>query len=247
MVGNRKYRFIEHRTTYNLVQLILINIVFTVAVTFRGSIVDYDGYPVETLSRITPQASTFDGFMAVISFTLYPAYISSVVIVGFLFNKSSLNLYFLVVQGLVLYLSLGWGIDVLVHRITLTLPLVHWFQLRLLLVNWEYLVDSLSGIMLVVIALISLNVNVYSVDLLDYDTHQEQFIWLLAIFAIWITVFVMSNNLIVLFFCWELVGLCSYLLISFWKERQQSVKCSFKAILYNKVGDISLLLSIGCT
>ena len=44
--------------------------------------------------------------MAVISFTLYPAYISSVVIVGFLFNKSSLNLYFLVVQGLVLYLSL---------------------------------------------------------------------------------------------------------------------------------------------
>ena len=157
--------------------------------------------------------------MAVISFTLYPAYISSVVIVGFLFNKSSLNLYFLVVQGLVLYLSLGWGIDVLVHRITLTLPLVHWFQLRLLLVNWEYLVDSLSGIMLVIIALISLNVNVYSVDLLDYDTHQEQFIWLLAIFAIWITVFVMSNNLIVLFFCWELVGLCSYLLISFWKER----------------------------
>ena len=43
--------------------------------------------------------------------------------------------------------------------------------------------------------------NVYSVDLLDVDTHQEQFIWLLAIFAIWITVFVMSNNLIVLFFC----------------------------------------------
>ena len=55
--------------------------------------------------------------------------------------------------------------------------------------------------MLVIIALISLNVNVYSVDLLDKDTHQEQFLWLLAIFGIWITVFVMSNNLIVLFFC----------------------------------------------
>jgi len=68
-------------------------------------------------------------------------------------------------------------------------------------VNWEYLVDSLSGIMLVVIALISLNVNVYSVDFLDKETHLEQFLWLLAIFGIWITVFVMSNNLIVLFFC----------------------------------------------
>ena len=132
--------------------------------------------------------------LTLISFTLYPAYISSVVIVGFLFNKSSLNLYFLVVQGLVLYLSLGWGIDVLVHRITLTLPLVHWFQLRLLLVNWEYLVDSLSGIMLVIIALISLNVNVYSVDLLDYDTHQEQLVrWIVVMLVNLITLLVLLS------------------------------------------------------
>ena len=54
----------------------------------------------------------------------------------------------------------------------------------------------------------------------------------------------MSNNLIVLFFGWEVVGLCSYLLISFWKEKQESVKSSFKALLYNKVGDIILLLAI---
>ena len=54
----------------------------------------------------------------------------------------------------------------------------------------------------------------------------------------------MTNNLILVFFGWELVGLCSYVLISFWKERQQSVKSSFKALLYNKVGDIILLLAI---
>ena len=54
----------------------------------------------------------------------------------------------------------------------------------------------------------------------------------------------MSNNLIVLFFGWEGVGLCSYLLISFWKERQQSVKSSFKALLYNKLGDIILFLAV---
>ena len=56
---------------------------------------------------------------------LYPAYISSLVTVGFLFNKTTLSLYFLVVHVLLLYLSLGFGIDVLVHRITLTLALVH--------------------------------------------------------------------------------------------------------------------------
>ena len=62
-----------------------------------------------------------------------------------------------------------------------------------------------------------------------------------------INVFVMSNNLIVLFFGWEVVGLCSYLLISFWKEKQESVKSSFKALLYNKVGDIILLLAVSIT
>ena len=57
----------------------------------------------------------------------------------------------------------------------------------------------------------------------------------------------MSNNLILLFFGWELVGLCSYLLISFWKERQQSVKSSFKALVYNKFGDLILLLALSIT
>ena len=110
------------------------------------------------------------------------------VIVGFLFNKSSLNLYFLVVQGLVLYLSLGWGIDVLVHRITLTLPLVHWFQLRLLLVNWEYLVDSLSGIMLVIIALISLNVNVVHPNVEQFIHGHDQRIYVNMSAVAWIRV-----------------------------------------------------------
>lgn len=54
----------------------------------------------------------------------------------------------------------------------------------------------------------------------------------------------MTNNLILVFFGWEVVGLSSYLLISFWKERQQSVKSSFKALVYNKVGDIILLLAV---
>ena len=54
----------------------------------------------------------------------------------------------------------------------------------------------------------------------------------------------MTNNLILVFFGWEVVGLCSYLLISFWKERQESIKSSFKALVYNKLGDIILLLAI---
>ena len=60
--------------------------------------------------------------------------------------------------------TFGLGLDVLLNRITLTLQIINWFQCDLLLVNWEYMVDSLSGIMLVIIALISLNVTLYSLD-----------------------------------------------------------------------------------
>ena len=68
---------------------------------------------------------------------------------------------------------------------------------------------------------------------------------LLGIFSVGINGLIMSNNLVVLFFSWELVGLCSYLLICFWRERQQSLRSGFKAVLYNKVGDGFLLCAIG--
>ena len=77
------------------------------------------------------------------------------------------------------------------------------------------------------------------------DGHLLQFMGELDIFAFAINGLVMSNNLGVLFFSWELVGLCSYLLICFWRERQQSLRSGFKAVLYNKVGDGFLLFAIG--
>jgi NADH-quinone oxidoreductase subunit L len=70
---------------------------------------------------------------------------------------------------------------------------------------------------------------------------------LLGIFSVGMNGLIMSNNLVVLFFSWELVGLCSYLLICFWRERQQSLRSGWKAVTYNKVGDVFLLLAKGST
>jgi len=99
--------------------------------------------------------------------------------------------------------------------------------------------------MLVIIAIISGIVNFYSLDYMYGDAHSNQFMGLFGIFAFAMNGLVMSNNLGVLFFSWELVGLCSYLLICFWRERQQSLRSGFKAVLYNKVGDGFLLFAIG--
>ena len=92
-------------------------------------------------------------------FNYYPVVVSSVVVFGFQFNKTSLSFVVYILNILLLYSSFGLGLDVLVNRITSRLQIINWFQLDLLLVNWEYRVDSLSGIILVIIALISLNVN----------------------------------------------------------------------------------------
>lgn len=166
---------------------------------------------------------------------------------GSLINKVFLKFY-------IYFTNLWWILSSLVifywitrNPAVLTLHLADWLQFDLLCVAWDFQVDSLSGIMLVIIAIISSIVNFYSLDYMYGDAHYNQFMALLAIFAFAINGLVMINNLVVLFFSWELVGLCSYLLISFWKERQHSLKSGFKAVLYNKVGDIFLLLAIGCT
>ena len=164
---------------------------------------------------------------------------------GALINRVSLKSY-ICFTNLWVQLSL-LVISYRIHRApaVLTLHLANWIQLDLLCVGWDFQVDSLSGIMLVIIAIISGIVNFYSLDYMYGDAHSNQFMGLFDIFAFAINGLVMSNNLGVLFFSWELVGLCSYLLICFWKERQQSLRSGFKAVLYNKVGDGFLLLAIG--
>ena len=79
------------------------------------------------------------------------------------------------------------------------------------------------------------------------DSHYNQFYTIIELFAFSMNILVMSNNLILLFFSWELVGMVSYLLISFWKINQNSNLSAIKALLFNKLGDIFLLLVLGST
>jgi NADH:ubiquinone oxidoreductase subunit 5 (subunit L)/multisubunit Na+/H+ antiporter MnhA subunit len=77
------------------------------------------------------------------------------------------------------------------------------------------------------------------------DSHYTQFYVTLELFAFTMNLLVISKNVVLLFFSWELVGLCSYLLINYWKLNQNSNLSSIKAVLYNKLGDIFLLILIG--
>ena len=77
------------------------------------------------------------------------------------------------------------------------------------------------------------------------DPHQARFISYLSLFTFFMIILVTSQSLLVLFIGWEGVGLCSFLLINFWFQRQEATKAAFKAMYINKIGDLAFLIATG--
>lgn len=107
-----------------------------------------------------------------------------------------------------------------------------------------YSVDQLASMMLVVVTFVSLMVNVYSMGYMEGDSRYRRFFATLSLFTFAMLGLVIANNLLLLFIFWELVGLCSYLLIGHWFEDIENVWAANKAFLTTRVGDIGMLLGI---
>ena len=120
----------------------------------------------------------------------------------------------------------------------------NWITSGFFFVNWVFLFDSLSSIMLCVILTISCLVQIYSLEYMKGDAHIIRFMSYLSLFTFFMVILVTSCNFLQLFMGWEGVGLCSFLLISFWYTRNQANKSSIKAIVVNKIGDFGILLAI---
>ena len=87
-------------------------------------------------------------------------------------------------------------------------------------VNWSINIDPLSSIMLVVVSLVSFLVHLYSIGYMRHDPNKPRFMSYLSLFTFSMLVLVVSDNFLQLFFGWEGVGLCSYLLIGFWYKKK---------------------------
>jgi NADH-quinone oxidoreductase subunit L len=110
--------------------------------------------------------------------------------------------------------------------------------------NWSIKIDSLSSIMLVVVTLVSSLVHVYSIGYMSHDPHKPRFMSYLSLFTFSMLALVVSDNFLQLFFGWEGVGLCSYLLIGFWYKRNSANNAAIKAFIVNRVGDFGLAVGI---
>ena len=119
-----------------------------------------------------------------------------------------------------------------------------WFTLCGVNVNITILRDEITAIMSLVITLITLLVMIYSRSYMEYDPYIVKFFAYLSFFCFCMLVLVSAGNFILFFLGWEGVGLSSYLLITFWTGRTKANQGALKAIILNRIGDVSFICAI---
>lgn len=122
----------------------------------------------------------------------------------------------------------------------------NWIDIELFSVDWVFYIDNLTSVMLIVVGSISFLVHLYSTDYMANDPHISRFMSYLSLFTFFMIVLITGDNFLILFLGWEGVGLCSYLLISFWFTRLQANKSAIKALVVNRISDFALTIGIIC-
>nr|QKG63074.1 NdhF [Streptocarpus ionanthus subsp. orbicularis] len=110
--------------------------------------------------------------------------------------------------------------------------------------EFGYFIDPLTSIMSMLITTVGIMVLIYSDNYMAYDQGYLRFFAYMSFFSISMLGLVTSSNLIQIYIFWELVGMCSYLLIGFWFTRPFAANACQKAFVTNRVGDFGLLLGI---
>jgi len=119
-----------------------------------------------------------------------------------------------------------------------------WIQVGSSHVDLGWVLDPLAAVMLVMVAFVGLLIFIYSTGYMEHDENYTRFFCFLSLFAGAMLGVVISNSLLLLFMCWELVGLTSYLLIGFWYQKPAAAAAAKKAFMTTRVGDVFFLLGI---
>jgi NADH-ubiquinone oxidoreductase chain 5 len=127
---------------------------------------------------------------------------------------------------------------------TYKIVLSEWINIDMLDIYWSIGIDSISVTLLVTIGTISTMVHWYSIEYMGHDPHQNRFFSQLSLFTIFMMLLVLGDNYLVMFVGWEMIGVASYLLISFWYTSLNAAKSGLNALLMNKFGDTFLTIGL---
>jgi len=121
---------------------------------------------------------------------------------------------------------------------------VRWFQFGNEWLKLGWMLDPLTAVMLVMVTFVGLLIFIYSVGYMEHDENFTRFFCFLALFAGAMLGVIIANSLLLLFMCWEMVGLTSYLLIGFWYANPKAAAAAKKAFVVTRIGDLGFLLGM---
>jgi NADH-quinone oxidoreductase subunit L len=135
-------------------------------------------------------------------------------------------------------------VEVALNGQNVTTDLATWIDTGDLQVQWALRFDPLSAVMVAVVTVVSAMVHIYSVGYMAHDKGIPRFMSYLSFFTFFMLMLVTADNFAQMFFGWEGVGLCSYLLIGFWYDRDTANAAAIKAFIVNRIGDFGFALGI---
>ncbi|MBI2131240.1 MAG: NADH-quinone oxidoreductase subunit L [Candidatus Tectomicrobia bacterium] len=146
------------------------------------------------------------------------------------------------------FLAAAWGFFALLGlppgQRALRSFLFEWIPVGGLQVKASFLLDPLSSVMALVVTGVGFLIHLYSVGYMHGDRGAVRYFIYLNLFSFSMLTLVLGDNFLVLFVGWEAVGLCSYLLIGFWHERDSAAEAGKKAFVVNRVGDFCFLIAL---
>jgi NADH-quinone oxidoreductase subunit L len=143
-----------------------------------------------------------------------------------------------VLAALVFYERLG------AHMDNYTWHDFQWIKIGDFVLNMGFEVTNLNALMLVIVTLVSLLVNIYSKGYMKDDERISVFFGYVALFTFSMLGLVISENIIELYIFWELVGVCSFLLVGFWYFKPEAKAAAKKAFIVTRIGDVGLFIAI---
>ena len=134
--------------------------------------------------------------------------------------------------------------EVGMNNAPVSIQLFRWIDSESLNVLWSFNFDSLTVSMLIPVLIVSSLVHLYSIGYMSSDPHNQRFFSYLSLFTFMMIILVTANNFLLMFVGWEGVGVCSYLLVSFWFTRIAANQSSLSAFITNRVGDCFLTIGM---
>ena len=119
-----------------------------------------------------------------------------------------------------------------------------WFEVGGEALKLGWVLDPLTAVMLLMVTFVALLIFIYSVGYMEHDDNFTRFFCFLALFAGAMLGVVIANSLLLLFMCWEIVGLTSYLLIGFWYANPRAAAAAKKAFIVTRIGDLAFFLGM---